>query len=241
MSASLTYLQFHALYTLPVVTVLTATVHRRRERVDWRVGGVGLAVITLLAVVYTLPWDRALIQHGVWTYGPERVTGTVWGVPIEEVAFFVVQPALTALWTFHVAGPVTEGIRHSTRDRAVGLAAGLAVSLVGLACLTSESTLYLGAILAWAGPVLAIQWAAGWRYLLAVRERFALAVLVPTAYLWVVDWIAIDAGVWTISDRYTTGIGVAGLPVEEMTFFLVTNVFVVQGLVLFYWVVERWR
>jgi hypothetical protein len=32
---------------------------------------------------------------------------------------------------------------------------------------------------------------------------------------------------------------VAGLPVEEATFFLVTNLFVVQGLVLFQWVLDR--
>jgi hypothetical protein len=44
-----------------------------------------------------------------------------------------------------------------------------------------------------------------------------------------------------ISDRYTTGLGLPGLPVEEMTFFLTTNLFVVQGLVLLPWVVRRWR
>ena len=70
---------------------------------------------------------------------------------------------------------------------------------------------------------------------------FAVAVLVPSAYLWVVDRHAIREGVWTISETYTTGLGVAGLPVEEMAFFVVTNLFVVQALVLFRWVVREWR
>ncbi len=55
------------------------------------------------------------------------------------------------------------------------------------------------------------------------------------------DWVAIRAGVWSLSARYTTGVELAGLPVEEALFFLVTNAFVVQGLVLLEWVIERWR
>jgi len=241
MASSLTYVQFHALYVLPVLAALTATVHHRRERVDWRISGAGLAAVTVLAVLYTTPWDRLLISMGVWTYGADTVAGRLWGVPYEEIAFFVLQPALTTLWTVHVVGPVLEGVTHDRRDRAVGLAVGLAVGAVGLALLTARSTMYLGAILAWAGPVLALQWAVGWRYLWRTRSRVGVAVMIPSAYLWVADRLAIEAGVWTISDTYTTGLGVAGLPIEEMLFFVVTNTFVVQGVVLFRWVARRWR
>ncbi|WP_459193709.1 lycopene cyclase domain-containing protein [Halosimplex sp. J119] len=241
MAPSLTYVQFHAVYVLPALAALAATVHHRRDSVDWRVCGGGLALVTVLAVAYTLPWDRLLIETGVWTYGAETVAGRLWGVPYEEVLFFVLQPALTTLWAVHVVGPVAGGVEHSRPDRLGGAVAGIAVGLVGLALLTGPSTTYLGAILAWAGPVLALQWTVGWRYLWRVRARVAVAVLVPSAYLWVVDRLAIDAGVWTISETYTTGVAVAGLPVEEMVFFVVTNCFVVQGVVLFRWVVHRWR
>lgn len=239
MSSTLTYAQFHAIYVLPVLVALMATVYYRRDRVDWRVSGAGLAVVTLLAVVYTTPWDRLLIDMGVWRYGANTVSGRLWGVPYEEILFFVLQPVLTTLWTVHVAGPVVTLRGHSWRDRAGGVAAGLAVGLVGLILLTVQSTVYLGAILAWSGPVLALQWAVGWRYLVRTRARVAIAVLVPTAYLWVADRLAIEAGVWIIADTYTTGFGVAGLPIEEMCFFLVTNLFVVQGIILFRWVVHR--
>lgn len=241
MSSTLTYAQFHAIYVLPVLAVLMATVHHRRDRVDWRVSGTALVIVTALAVVYTTPWDRLLIGMGVWSYGANTVAGRIWGVPYEEILFFVLQPILTTLWTIHVAGPVEAVRGHSWRDRATGIAAGLTVGLVGLAMLTVQSTVYLGALLAWAGPVLALQWAVGWRYLVRTRARVAVAVLVPSAYLWVVDRLAIEAGVWTIADTYTTGFAVAGLPIEEICFFLVTNLFVVQGVVLFRWVVYRWR
>ncbi|MFB6152380.1 MAG: lycopene cyclase domain-containing protein [Haloarculaceae archaeon] len=239
----LTYLAVHAQFVIPPLAALAAGAHwRRREHVDPRVGAAGTAVLVVLALAYTTPWDRLLIRQGVWWYGTGRVAGRLWGVPYEELLFFVLQTLLTALWTLQVDGPVVEGIRHTRRDGAVGAAAGLAVSGVGVALLAAgPSTLYLGAILAWAGPVLAIQWAAGWRYLLAVPKRVALAVSVPTVYFWGVDRVAIEAGVWIIAPEYTTGLAVAGLPVEEMAFFLVTNLFVVQGLVLFRWVVFRWR
>jgi len=241
MSSTLTYVQFHAIYVVPVLAALTATVHRRRESVDWRVSGLGLAVVTTLAVLYTLPWDGLLIDIGVWWYGEDTVAGRLWGVPYEEVAFFVLQPALTTLWAIHVVGPVVAGVEHTRRDRIAGAAAGVVVGLVGIALLTAESTLYLGAILAWSGPVFVLQWGFGWRYLWRTRRAVAVAVIVPTVYLWMVDRLAIRAGVWVISKRYTTGLAVAGLPIEEMAFFLVTNCFVVQAIVLFRWVVSRWR
>jgi lycopene cyclase domain-containing protein len=98
----------------------------------------------------------------------------------------------------------------------------------------------MGAILTWAGPVFALQWAVGWRYLLAVRRRVAAGIGVPTAYLCGADWVAIRNGIWPISSEHTTGLALAGLPVEEATFFLLTTAFVVQGLVLLRWVMARW-
>jgi lycopene beta-cyclase len=85
----------------------------------------------------------------------------------------------------------------------------------------------------WATPVLAAQW---WFATPAVRRRrrtFLLAVGVPTLWLWVADRVAIGAGIWSISPRFTTGAHLFGLPAEEALFFLVTNLLVVQGLLLF--------
>ena len=54
------------------------------------------------------------------------------------------------------------------------------------------------------------------------RPRRWLAALVPVFLvfnLW--DWVAIRRGHWTYSPRYTTGINLLGLPLEELVFFLV--------------------
>jgi lycopene cyclase domain-containing protein len=54
------------------------------------------------------------------------------------------------------------------------------------------------------------------------RPRRWLAALVPVFLVFNVwDWVAIRRGHWTYSDRYTTGIELLGLPLEELVFFLV--------------------
>ena len=54
------------------------------------------------------------------------------------------------------------------------------------------------------------------------RPRRWLAALAPVFVvfnLW--DWVAIRRGHWTYSPRYTSGIRLLGLPLEELVFFLV--------------------
>ena len=54
------------------------------------------------------------------------------------------------------------------------------------------------------------------------RPRRWLAALVPVFLafnLW--DWVAIRRSHWTYSPRYTTGIVLLGLPLEELVFFVV--------------------
>lgn len=236
---TLTYLQFHLVFTLPPIALLGwLAVRRDRAWLDWRSLS-GLAILVGLAVAYTTPWTNALIPEGVWWYAEGAVIATLWHTPVEEYLFFVLQTTLTAFWLFLLLEVADRPLAIPTSHRVVGVLAGLSICLLGWVLLGTASTFYLGAILFWAGPILAIQWGFGLTYLLDVRRQVALAVAVPTLYLWVVDWIAISLGIWTISGTHTVGIGVAGLPMEEMLFFLVANVFVVQGIVLYVWVLDR--
>ncbi|WP_435333262.1 lycopene cyclase domain-containing protein [Haloarchaeobius sp. TZWWS8] len=243
-----TYFAFLALVLVPPLVALAVLARRRLTRTFVA----GTALVTAIGFVYTVPWDNALIARGVWWYGDDAVLATLYRAPLEEYLFILLQPLLTALWLVVLrerlsgarpGGDAYEAERSwvavSTRARIGGAVAGLLVGASGLVFLTGERTLYLGAILAWAGPVLALQWGFGWQELVRTRRLTALAVLVPTVYLSVADRVAIELGIWVLSPRFTTGVTVAGLPVEEGLFFLVTNVFVVQGLVLFLWVVER--
>ena len=238
MSVELTYLGFHAVFVLPPIIVL-GWLGRRRDGFWWnRRAASGLAIMIVLAVVYTTPWDNLLIAEGVWWYGDGAVVATIWYAPIGEYLFFILQPILTALWLFHVLQIPDRSLWLPWKHRLLGAVAGLAVGGLGWVFLGTTSTFYLGAILLWAGPILAIQWAFGLTALWDVRRRTLLAIAVPTLYLWIVDRIAIGLGVWVISDTHTTGLTLLGLPIEEALFFLVTNVFLVQGLVLYVWTLD---
>jgi lycopene cyclase domain-containing protein len=233
----MTYLQFHFVFTLPALFILKLVGPRVHTR-DAAKAVFSLVVIAVIAFVYTTPWDNYLVQTGVWGYGPGRVLGTVGHVPIEEYMFFIIQPLLTGLWLFRLlwsrseSALIQSGDAPSPRARWVGTAGFVAGSLVGAALLAPESARYLALILVWACPVLAVQWAYGGHHLWRLRRLIAVAVAAPTLYLWVADRVALALGIWHISDQFTTGLALFGLPIEEALFFLVTNMLVVQGLVL---------
>ncbi|WP_424016507.1 lycopene cyclase domain-containing protein [Halorientalis pallida] len=235
--AALTYLEFHLLFVLPplvALLVLAGPVERPYA------GPLGVAVLAVVAVVYTTPWDNHLIATGVWAYGEGTVAFRIWHAPIEEYLFFVLQPVLTSLWLARLPTASDYEFGISVPQRALGLLGGGLVAALGLFFL-AESTYYLGTLLLWASPVLAIQWAFGWPVLWERRRTLALGVGVPTAYLAAVDRIAIELGIWTFDDAFMTGLAIFGLPIEELLFFALTNVFLVQGLLLFWWVTDRWE
>ncbi|MFC6837079.1 lycopene cyclase domain-containing protein [Halomarina ordinaria] len=231
---SLTYLEFHLLFVLPPIALLAAT-SERLSRTELS----GLALMAAVAVVYTAPWDDYLVSLGVWRYGPGVVSARLGAVPVEEYLFFVLQPLLTGLWFHRVAPPLSGSPSRRGRTRLVGVACWIGVTLAGAALLTVPRGFYLGAILVWAAPVVAFQWAVGGPALWAHRRTVALAVGGPTLYLCTVDAVAISLGLWTISPASSTGLSILGLPVEEAVFFLLTNVLLVNGLLLFHWVLAR--
>jgi lycopene cyclase domain-containing protein len=76
-------------------------------------------------------------------------------------------------------------------------------------------------------------WLYAGRQLWSLRRPLLVAVAIPTLYLWVADAIAIHLQIWTISDDYSFGFDPFGLPVEEAVFFLMTNLLIVKGILLF--------
>ncbi|WP_189005103.1 carotenoid biosynthesis protein [Deinococcus malanensis] len=237
----MSYLQYHLVFILPVLLVLAALTARRRgplagpynpdDRWSWS----WFWALPLVATVYTTPWDNYLVFREVWSYPPERVLGRLGYVPYEEYAFFILQTLISGLLLLLLmrrGGPARVAARPEL-VRWGGAALLLGLAFVGALCLRQERTLYLGLILAWAMPVLAGQWAFGGDLLLGRARLFWTATLLPTTYLWLTDAYAISNGIWQISPRYTVGLNLGRLPFEEMLFFLVTNLLVVTGLMLF--------
>jgi lycopene cyclase domain-containing protein len=221
------YLAFLTIFLLP--PLLVAAVAARVRGLPPRVPA-ALTLMVAVALAWTTPWDNYLVAGGVWSYGPGRVLGVIGYVPVEEYLFFVLQPLLAGLWTGLLLGPDPE---PAPPGPAVAPAvAWLVVTAAGVALAVTGAATYLGLILLWAGPALAFQRLAGGRVLAARRRLRLLAIGVPTLYLWAADAFAIRDGIWRIAPEATIGVGAGGLPLEEAVFFLLTNVLVVDGILL---------
>ncbi len=193
-----------------------------------------IALMGLVALVYTTPWDNYLIMRGVWTYPTGGVTGVLGYVPIEEYFFMVLQATLAGvLWTSWVPHGKYAKLSFSR----TGLFMALFVGLLGALSLMNIAGTYMGLILVWACPPLALQWGLGAHVLIQSFKTWAPLWIGLSVYLFMADYFAIYKGIWSITSTTRTGWGIGHLPVEEMLFFTLTNLFVLQGLCLW----RAWR
>lgn len=232
----MSYLAFLIALILPPIAVLALTQPYPLAGVpNWR-GRYSLPLVCLVAFLYTVAWDNYLVYKGVWGYGPNRVLATIGYVPIEEYVFFILQPLLTGLFLSQLLSRLSEGEKApSASVRRTGALIYLALTACGvlLLLLRPARGLYMGLILAWAGPVLAATWYVGGPLIWTCRRSFLWATAVPTLYLWTVDRLALALDIWYIADAFSLGLHLFGLPLEEVVFFLATNLLVNQGLFLF--------
>ena len=251
----MTYLSFLALFlALPLLAVGLLTWFDQRHRIGlesaqarllaWR----ALLAHVGLAVAYTTPWDNYLVAARVWWYDPARVLGVTLGwVPLEEYLFFVLQTLLTGLLLFALARRLPQTPR-ATATKSGGLrwasvlvvTGGWLLAVASLALGWAPAT-YLGLILAWALPPIALQLAVGADILWRHRRSVLTTLFGVTAYLCAADFVALGVGVWTIDPAQSLGLLLGGvLPIEEAVFFLMTNTLLVFGLTLAL-APETWR
>jgi lycopene cyclase domain-containing protein len=241
----MTYFGFLAQFVvIPLIIIGGLTLYdrwRKRSLPKW-LGGlpawIALAAHVVVALLYTTPWDNYLVATSVWWYDPQLVTGVTLGwVPIEEYTFFVLQTLLTGLWLLWLARHLPPPIDAPLRSRLRWISA----SIMGLIWLISvigllsgwEPGVYLTIQLAWALPPIIFQLAFGADILYRYRGIVLLTLIPTTLYLGAVDAVAIDAGTWTIDPAQSLEIYLGGvLPLEEFTFFLVTNTLVAFGMTL---------
>ncbi len=206
-----------------------------------------------VALLYTTPWDNYLVATGVWWYDPKLVTGITLGwVPIEEYTFFVLQTLLTGLWALWVRvrmprsetfseqkeifTEVGQGLRPLSlkwRKWVLVIGGGLWVGALALWHAPWQPGTYITLILSWAFPPMLVQRLFGADIRWINRRRLCAASAPPTLELWIVDFLAIHSGTWTLDPTQTLGVELGGvLAVEEMVFFFVTNVLIVFGVFL---------
>lgn len=91
---------------------------------------------------------------------------------------------------------------------------------------------YLIFELAWALPVVLLQWAVGYSALWKARRVLIPGIVIPTAYLTATDAVALQQGIWTLHASRIVGVRIGVVPLEEAIFFALTNCLIVQSLIV---------
>ncbi|WP_206885767.1 lycopene cyclase domain-containing protein [Alicyclobacillus mali (ex Roth et al. 2021)] len=197
-----------------------------------------LAAVILL---YTTPWDGALIHLGVWAYARQRVWGlTLDGVPWEEILFYLLQSALVAQ-CFDLATafrPRTAWARRQpTRQQAyvpvIALWMGLGFVMLGsVYVLLNRWThfTYLAMLVPWILLPLAVQASYGFDGIAAQAGPVAISTVAPPLYLSICDGIAIHSGIWFFHPERITDIRLGDVPIEEILFFSGSSLIVATSL-----------
>lgn len=199
-----------------------------------------ILILTIIALLYTTPWDNFLVANGIWYYDPNKVLGIVIGyVPIEEYSFFVLQTFFVGVFTITFFGNNLSFNYVDRRDRkTIRLLSFVLLILFWMVSFIIYITqinalVYLNLILIWSLPPIMLQLLYGADILWEKKLPLFLIIIALTSYLSFVDALAISADIWTIAQNTSTGILLGGiLPIEEILFFLVTNVLIVFGLTL---------
>ncbi|WP_370961992.1 lycopene cyclase domain-containing protein [Amycolatopsis sp. cg9] len=105
------------LLVLLACVVVTLPLELAGSRVYRRPARLARAVLPVAAIF--LVWDAAAIAAGVWDFDPAFVSGVraPFGIPLEEVLFFVVIPVCGVL-TYEAVGLTGQLLRRLTRARA---------------------------------------------------------------------------------------------------------------------------
>lgn len=241
----MSYLNFLLIFLIPPLFT-GAYFFYKSKSIQKKYAFTGMTVLATLALIYTTPWDNFLVANKVWWYGPDRVLGTIGYVPIEEYCFFILQTYMTGFWTFLLwlkSDKSKLPLKNMTLKSSVVLIL-LVAEIFSLLMLKFDSSFYLGLILSWSLPIVLIQLLAGFGYIATHFRTFLIAFGVPSLYLCLADAYAIYDGIWDISKDFTIGINFGPLPLEEATFFFMTNIMVAQGLLLFLYMrddLKSWR
>lgn len=239
----MTYLNFLIIFLggpLVALSLLHGLARRgqRPSALVSRTAWVAVIVHMFIALAYTTPWDNYLVASGVWTYDPALVLGITFGwVPLEEYLFFLLQPLAAGMWLLWLARRLPAAAEPPARPRLwrvvpTAVLGALWVGAVALLVSGWAPGTYLALELAWAMPPIMLQTAVGGDILWRHRRLVGTALLTMTAYLSGADAIAINSGTWTINPAASLNIFLGPLPVEELTFFLITNVLIVFGVTL---------
>lgn len=236
----MTYRGFHYRITLPLLAVCAAF---------WAYAGadsaglLSMGALCLIVVIFTYPWDSWAVRRGVWDFPDDRLIRRIGVLPVEEIAFFVLQTLQVACLTLALLrcevfssndAPAQINSGNLIVTGSTLLAAALVHVLSRNARAQRPQLTYAWHLGVWFIPLIASQWMFAFDILASCSGAIAVSTMAIGTLLSLADVWAVKHGIWFFDERQILGLKIRGiLPLEEVAFFYLTSLLVAQSIVLF--------
>ncbi len=235
----MTYSEFLLIFTIAPILILAVALRKDIKAAHIKT----LLLVSLIAFVATSAWDNFAVYSGIWMFPPEKTLGLyLYYVPVEEYAFFFLQTYLTGLVQLLIL--FRENRHHKPADKVqthaaifslivFPLIANFSISADEIIRLPFGNWNYLFHLFAWSGFFVLVQLVFGWSKIKKNLKIIILPTLIMTIYFSLADAISIGNGIWSFDPEQTIGTKLGNVPVEEILFFLMTNLLITEAMVLF--------
>lgn len=234
----MTYRGFHYRVTLPLLGLCGGL---------WMFVGpavpIALPIIALcvVVIVFTFPWDNWAVHRRLWDFPDDRLLFRIDRLPIEEIAFFVLQTLQVAFLTTSLCAlrPLdrvadVDFSRSNVMFMGLFIAVWLATGAISKQWRANRLYLsYAWHLFYWFLPVIVLQWMFGYNILIARLPEIAISTIAIGGILSIADVWAVRKGIWFFDSSQITGVYVASiLPWEEVAFFFTTSLLVAQSIIV---------
>ncbi len=235
---TMTYRGFHYRVTLPLLALCGGL---------WTLVGAAVSVVVPVValcgvvVVFTFPWDNWAVHKRLWDFPEDRLLFRIDRLPIEEIAFFVLQTLQVAFLTMSLCAlrPL-DRVADVDFSQSNLMVMGLSIAVwLTTGVLTKQwranrrHLRYAWHLFYWFLPVIVLQWMFGYNILIARIPEITIATIAIGGILSIADIWAVRKGIWFFDSSQITGVYVAGiLPWEEVAFFFTTSLLVAQSILV---------
>lgn len=224
------YLSFLVLFTIIPSSIFIVILWRTFE---WDYVKV-LLFVSLIAFSATSLWDNYAVYSGIWFFPEERTLGIkLFYVPIEEYMFFFLQTYTTGLFQLLYMKLYRKIKTRNLKNFSASSNSLLFLKSDEVIKLPFGEMNYLFHLLSWAGFFIFIQYLFGRKKIFKYKDFIFFPSIIMTVYFSVCDSISIGHGIWSFDKTQTIGTLVYNVPLEEIIFFLCTNLLITEAMILF--------
>lgn len=226
----MTYLSFLFLFTIIPSVMLIIFLWKTLEWDYLKV----LLFVSLIAFSATSLWDNYAVYSGIWYFPQEKTTGIkLFYVPIEEYMFFFLQTYTTGLMQL-LYMRIYKRIKVKNRNfTTMFFSIPFIILFQEIVKLPFGKMNYLFHLLGWAGLFILIQYLFGRKKIFKYKDFIFFPSIIMTIYFSIADSISIGKGIWGFDPEQTIGTRIFNIPLEEIIFFLCTNLLVTEAMILF--------